>query len=220
MKPKADLHEQLGALRAGRVPQEALYGLIHDFGQAGFTAAEPDVRRYLRHDDPDLRYIALNALTFHWDMQKYRTDCERLLFEDPDPKVRAMAAAGLGYILRESRDARATSILLEKLRQQGEEFTARLSAYDALLDLWLTQSQKVSYTNKELDEAEESIRNDRKFIELSEEVDKAKAQGDEERARELSKELDALVQADKRRRESLIDWDLVAAVERGTVPEQ
>jgi hypothetical protein len=89
----------------------------------------------------------------------------------------------------------------------------------ALLDLWLTQSQKVSYTNKELDEAEASIRSDRKCIELSEEVDKAKAQGDEERARALSKELDALIQADKRRRESLIDWDLVAAIERGAVPE-
>jgi hypothetical protein len=201
-------------LREGRIPHQEIYGLLHALGEAGLVEAAEDVARFVRDRDPNLRYIALNVLTFHWDMPMYRRECEQLLFEDPDEQVRGMAAAGLGFVLRESKDCTATSMLLQKLRDKNETGLVRHSAYDAVVDVWLSPHDSRRDASKAKALYEESSAETARVIAVSEELDRANAAGDEHGASILSAELRLLADAETRRWERFVDWDLVASIER------
>lgn len=206
MTDDLDLRKQLRALREDRVPYEDLYGLIHEFGEGGFTEAEPDVVRFLKHEDYLLRYIAVSVLTFHWDMPKYRDEFERLLFDDPDEYVRHIAASGLGYVLRESRDPEATRVLLQKLRDTSDDGYVRAAAYEAILDIWFPPPErKREWLTGIRETLERSVVKD-------EDLSKASA-----RSREDFRKTWAFWE---REWELRVDWDLVAAIERGDFPEQ
>jgi hypothetical protein len=209
-----DLRHSLALLREGRILHQQIYGLLHDLGEAGLVEAAEDVARFVRNPDPNLRYIALNVLTFHWNMPMYRRECEQLLFEDPDEQVRGMAAAGLGFVLRESKDCTAASMLLQKLRDKNETGLVRHSAYDAVVDMWLSPHDSRRGPSKARALYEESSDETERAIALSEELDRAKAAGDEHAAGRLSAELRMLADAEIRRWERFVDWDLVASIER------
>lgn len=132
--------EELRRLEEGTVPHEHLYGVIHDLGEvAHFTTgyplaeqllavAEPVVVRFLRHEDPLLRYIALNVLGLHWNLRASRGIFASMMFEDSDTEVRRVAAACLGFVLEQTRDWKATETLLRKFRQRNEDPSVRATA--------------------------------------------------------------------------------------------
>ncbi len=137
------MHARLVALQVGRVPKRDVYPLLLQFGEARFLDAEPTVVGFVAHPDSTLRHLAISVLTFHWNMRKYRELLEHLLREDPDPRTRRIAAVGLGYVLRNSRDAHATELLVERLREPTEDASVREAAYGALLDIWFTTVQRI-----------------------------------------------------------------------------
>ncbi len=150
MTDRSQLTESLRALRGDRVSSEDLYHVIHEFGEGGFIEAEPDVAQFLVHDNPQLRYIAINVLTLHWGMVKYRRELERIIVDDGDEDVRRIAVVGLGYVLRESHDSQATRLLIAKLRDISEDIDVRQTAFDALMDIWLPTTRREKYEHDSL----------------------------------------------------------------------
>jgi hypothetical protein len=86
-----------------------------------------------------MRYIALNVLTLHWKSRKYRDRYESMFVEDPASEVRRLAAAGLGYVLAQTRDTRASKLLARRVRDESEDYSVRQTAYESLRDLWLSR---------------------------------------------------------------------------------
>ena len=205
MMGSPSLREQMKRLREGKISGDELYRLIHEFGEAKFIEAEPDVVAALRHDDYLIRYIAAMVLTYHWDLVAHRDDIERLM-EDPDPEVRRVAAGGLGFLLRETQDRHATRLLIRKLRDATEEGSVRNGAYHALLAMWVPAT-------KDNREVLEGLRH-----ELSRSALMAKElEGALKQSREA---LEAKLAFWRSEWESRIDWELVAAIERGEVPDR
>ncbi len=196
MTNRSQLLEKWRALREGRVPHDELYFVLHEFGNADFRETEADVGRFLTHDDADLRYIAVNVLTLHWDMSKYRNELERILVNDKDPDVRRIAAVGLGHVLQGSRDSQATRLLIEKLRQVSEDVEVRQAAFDALLVIWLPATRREKFLDHRLRQTVKE-------------------------AREQADHVDEILQGKSPAPlpEGMhVDWDLVAAIEKGRVP--
>ncbi len=130
------------ALEAQQISTTGLYGLIHWFGETRMLDLEPDVIRYLSHPDQQMRYIALNVLTLHWNAKEHRHKYEALLLHDPSADVRRLAAAGLGYVLAGTRDRRASRLLAKRVRNRSEDYDVRQVAYEALRDIWLSRKHR------------------------------------------------------------------------------
>lgn len=140
--------EEIRRLGEGAVPHQHLYRVIHDLGEVAHAEtgyplaeefrplAEPAVASFLHHEDPGLRYIALNVLGLHWNLQTHRGTFASMMFDDPDDDVRRMATACLGFVLERSREWEATKTLLRKLRDRNEDPSVRETAYEALLSVW------------------------------------------------------------------------------------
>ncbi len=103
--------ERLRALREGRIKLEDLYSLLDELDESDSTYAEPDVARLLEHENPIVRYTAIVVLALRWDMRRYHDKLEAMLANDLDADVRRMAASALGWLLRGSRDPKATELL-------------------------------------------------------------------------------------------------------------
>ena len=136
MNERKQLRTKLKLLKANRILRHEIYGLIHDFGEARFVRAERQIVKLLTNRNPNLRYIAVMVLALHWRMKKYRHAFERLLAKDSDYHVRRIAAAGLGYVLRRSRDSQAIRLLMKKLFNRAEVESVRKTAYEAILEIW------------------------------------------------------------------------------------
>lgn len=208
--------ERLRALKEGKVKHgDDLYRLIHDLGEAGFTDAEPDIVPFLEHEDPELRYIAVSVLTLHWDMARYRNEIERILVSDSEVHVRRMAVAGLGFVFRETRDPRATSLLLQKLRDAAEDGSVRRVAYEALLDVWLPESKRSRDRDARIQEGFAVLG---ESLTHAERLQKAMEVPEPFRDSELA-ELSEQSEKSGKEWEQRVDWDLVAAIERGEFPQ-
>ena len=215
-----DLGERLRALREDQIELDDLYSLIHDFGEAHFISAEPDVARFLEHPDPQIRYVAVHVIAFDWGMLKYRGALEGMLVGDPDGFVRQIAASGLGHLLRESRDARVIRLLLQTLRRDDEDGSVREAAYEALLDVWLPSSKPLDKLEGMQNRLAQTSRIVERSLALSKELGQAQLSGDSEKAFAISEELRILGQAWEESWQEHVDWGAVAAIERGEVPEQ
>lgn len=133
MENETDLFSLLADLRAGAVEHTNLYDVIHKFGNEGFVEAKPEVERFLTDSDPELRYIALNVLTFHWACSDHRCTCERFALNDCDSDNRRIGVGGLGSLLKGTRDPKALALLLSIFRNEEEEWHVRDGAYASIL---------------------------------------------------------------------------------------
>jgi hypothetical protein len=141
-------HVLLQRLREGTVPPEHLYGAIHDLGEAARVAtgyrgcehlrceAEPVVAGFLAHDDPRMRYIAISVLSVHWDLSRHAESLKRMCLLDPDEWVRQIAVSGLGWLLRGTRDRKATHLLMGIVRDADQPEWIRETSYEGLLEIW------------------------------------------------------------------------------------
>jgi len=200
------MHEKLKALRENRIPHEDLYATLDGFGRAGFTAAESEVRKYLAHDEPLLRYIAVYVLALYWDLARERDMFERVLLEDPDADVRRVAAAALGYVLRERRDRRAVRLLIKKLRETEENWYVREASYEAIKDIWLEDSvRKRQWPREALD----SLRRESRHLQS---IDVTLMRGGSVSEQQID-EVYARLQEE---REKAIDWEFINLLESET----
>jgi hypothetical protein len=127
------LRYQLAKLRSGSIPEDAIYSVLHQFGESSFFEAKRDIEKYLRHDDPQLRYIALNVLTLHWKCSTHRETCVQFVLNDDDSENRRLGTSGLAALLEGTRDAEALRVLLQVFHNESEEWHVRDSAYSAIL---------------------------------------------------------------------------------------
>lgn len=200
---EADLRAKLEALKAGRVPQEELCSTLHDFGEANFRDAEPQVAQYLAHPNENVRYTAVNVLALHWKSPEHIATLQRMLFEDADSDVRRVAATGLGAILKGSRDVRTSRLLIRRLRDSDENRFVREAAYEALVDVAVPPSSKAwGRARASVDRFMKSVR------EREREIDENDLRG------ESFREATARLQGDI---DGWIDWELVGAIERDEV---
>ena len=132
----------LGAIRRGIVRDEDLYSSIHALGEAQLTEAEGDIIRFLGHADPEVRYIAVSVLTFHWDRPSCHERLEEIIGSDPSEDVRAVGARGLGYLMRGTKDKGVSALFLRKLRDSNEDGYVREAAYDGLREVWLAPADR------------------------------------------------------------------------------
>jgi HEAT repeats len=145
------LHSLLVDLRAGIIPEDELYTVIHRFGNEGLIEAKPDVERFLNHPNPEIRYIALNVLTFHWMCREHRSTCETFALNDPDSDNRRMGAAGLGALLEGTRDPKALQMLIRIFRDEKEEWDVRDAAYRSILYVLGRPASEQPPATKQLD---------------------------------------------------------------------
>ncbi len=128
-----ECHRLLARLRAGAISSDQVYSLLHSFGEAGFLEAKPDVEGYLKHEDSELRYVALNVLALHWKCCEHRKTCEEFILTDSESENRGLGTCGLGALLEGTRDPNALMLLLQVFFDEGEEWHVRDSAYSAIL---------------------------------------------------------------------------------------
>jgi|SRR6516225_5549072 hypothetical protein len=133
MEKSKELFSLLTELREGHIPEENLYSVIHRFGNEGFIEAKADVEQFLVHPEPELRYIALNVLTFHWMCSDHRLTCEQFALNDPDSDNRRIGVSGLGALLEGTRNKAALGMLLHIFKNRTEEWDVRDAAYRTIL---------------------------------------------------------------------------------------
>lgn len=184
------------AIKAGRIPRERLYEAIHDLGEASFVEAESEVGKFLEDPDPELRYVAVSALSFHWGLPNWSGKLAQALQSDEDENVRRIAAAGLGYVMRGTKDPHLVRILIRRLRDSEESGSVRSSCYDALRSIWLGESESAKSVATEAEEVLASVT----------ELERARIGSPEEfEAAMLRWEMEWL---------SKVNWDFVEDVER------
>lgn len=190
----------LAAIRKGVVREEDLYSALHALGEAKITEAEADVIRFLEHQDPEIRFIVASVLAYHWDRKSSLDHLERLLTSDPSEDVRAVAARGIGYLMRGTRDPRTSALLLTRFKDLDETQYVRKAAYDGLRSIWLTPKAR---DQEELEE----IRNvAKRTLDRSAELEESPPQSREEfEAEQILGNMEW---------QSKVDWGFVEMVER------
>lgn len=206
--------EKLRALREGRIEIEDLYGLLDELDESDSTCAEPDVARLLEHENPIVRYTAIGVLAYRWEMRDYREKLVAMLANDPDADVSHTAASALGWLLRGSRDAAATELLLKKIRSDDENKVVREMAYGALLDIWLQPAGRALTLTDLRPLVDRLSKNLERTSALARDLDRAVDAGDTAKADAIRAELGRPDESWKER----VDWDVVAAIERGEIP--
>jgi len=209
------LREKLRALREGRLGLDDLYSLLDELDESDSTHAERDVAELLRHTNPIVRYTAIQVLAFTWETRLYRDKLEAMLLHDLDTDVRHTAASALGWLLRGSQDAKATKLLLSSLRSEDESAIVREVAYGALLDIWLQPAGRERTTANVLRFADRILRYAERSSALVRELDEALRAGNTAKEEAIR---DALSRPDDSWKER-VDWDAVAAIERGEAPK-
>lgn len=138
----------LQRLREDTIPDNRLYGAIHDLGEAahsttGFRGcdnlraeAEPIVAGFLTHNNAQLRYIAVSVLSAHWDLRRYAGAFQQMSLNDPEDDVRQIALSSVGWLLRSTKDRDATRFLLSIFRDLGQDASMRQTAYEGLVEVW------------------------------------------------------------------------------------
>lgn len=149
---KWKLPQLLGDLRSGNIEPDALYTAIHLFGEADYRKAQPEVEKFLKSEDSELRKIALSVLGMHWYSKEHRTVYESVFLDkNDDEDNRAMAAGCLGSAFWESKDKKILSIMLSVFNDEQEDWYIRDSAYRAILHLWGVPPQKWPGAARKLD---------------------------------------------------------------------
>jgi hypothetical protein len=132
MTKTVTVQQAVQALQAGTLSGRAAYGAIHDIGKAGLTDAQSVVEQYLTNDDPELRYVALEVLTQHWQRPEHWNTARAFLEHDDDTHCRILGASALGSLKRNTSDPATLAVLASIVRDQQTNRNVREAAYAAL----------------------------------------------------------------------------------------
>ncbi len=127
-----DLLGQLQQLREGTLPRNKTYHVLHELGRAQVTEAIPDIERFLQHDDPQLRFVALEVLAGHFYLQRHWATAVQALHDDPDDHVRCGAASALLRLKMNTKDAATLRVLAQIVDDAGADESVRDAAWSAM----------------------------------------------------------------------------------------
>ena len=116
--------------------------ILHLFGEAGALETRSLVERHLTHEDPIVRYEALNTLVLHWGLEDHRKTCIRMMHTDFDEDNRALAAGCLGSLDRATEAQDTLRVLLEVFFNGTELKYVKEAAYLAILDVMAVPREK------------------------------------------------------------------------------
>src|SRR5206468_2304275 len=87
----------------------------------------------LEHSDSKVRFVALDVLSHHWEPNRDLAQvCEKMVFSDPDPEIRAVAATTLGACYARTADSRVAKLLANIVSDGSQPSPVRVSAYHSL----------------------------------------------------------------------------------------
>ena len=130
-------------LLTGKVDDKLLYQAIHILGEADFQQAKDFVASYLNNDDSELRSIAIHNVGLHWRLKEFTDVLQKLVTDDAEEYIRGEAAVGLGHIYKASKDINILEFLLQKLKDDTEEFDNKEQFYSAILSVWGKPSRDI-----------------------------------------------------------------------------
>lgn len=123
------------ALRDGTIPDDRLQQALHEIADSRYTEAEQEVAQYLRHPDPEIRRMALQALTLHFHLLKYWPQAVDFLEHDADLDCRVQGALSMMYLVQDTSDVTSLVILAHVVSDQREDPGVRRAAYRAMLGI-------------------------------------------------------------------------------------
>jgi HEAT repeat protein len=123
---------QDGTLPPASLTEDATYHAIHELGRAQVAEAIPIIEGYVTHADAQYRYVALEALTNHFRLQRHWPTAVDALRHDSDDHVRMGAAAALGYLMADTRDPATLRELAITLSNPYEDDYVRCAAWAAM----------------------------------------------------------------------------------------
>jgi hypothetical protein len=131
-KSQEELEMMLRTLRQKDLPPREVYRSIQAFGEMNFQQARQEVERYLWHEDPELRMVALKVLTRYWQLPQHWQTARAFLEQDPDRECRMKGANALAYLKTDTQDEPTLRVLAEVVRNREEHDLVRQSAYAAM----------------------------------------------------------------------------------------
>lgn len=139
-----DLYQAIHKLGRVGLTEDHIYHAIHELGRAELKEAIPAIERFLTHDDPQYRYIALEVLTLHFHLPEHWTSAVHALRHDPDDHVRIGAASALCTLRRNTHDAATLHELARVVADENEDEFVRQTAWSAMLGVikWDWQEQR------------------------------------------------------------------------------
>jgi hypothetical protein len=129
--PRLELHQLLQDLHSGHVLDADLPVVLRCFGDGLFLSAMEDVESGVRSVAPGVRCAALSVLASRWQLPQHQSLFEFLLRHDEDGEVRALAARGLGVVLKGSRDRDTLRLLASVVSGSEQPESVRSAAYYA-----------------------------------------------------------------------------------------
>lgn len=121
--------QHLATLDDPSASHRALYHAIHELGHARCLSAQAAIERFLNHDDPNLRYVALEVLTTHFRATEHRQTAIDFLRHDPFVLNRIRGASGIMDLKLNTRAARVLRALARGVRDASEETGVRGASY-------------------------------------------------------------------------------------------
>ena len=134
-KSREELASLLEALRHDKMSAREVYHAIQAFGELNFQEAQSEVERFLKSEDPELRFIALKVLTRYWHLEKHWKTAQDVLEHDPDEDCRFRAAHALAGLRRNTQDRSTLKVLARVVRNEQEKRVVREAAYAAMREI-------------------------------------------------------------------------------------
>lgn len=127
-----ELPGRLKALRRGTLSAREIYHTLQACGEMNFQEARPEVERFLKSTEPELRFQALKVLTQYWRLAEHWETARDMLEHDPDEECRFRAANALKSLMMNTQDRRTLTVLARVVRNEQENQVVRESAYAAM----------------------------------------------------------------------------------------
>jgi len=132
---REELLRLLTALRQATMSDQEAYRAIQTFGEMNFQEARPEVEKFLKSEDAELRFVALKVLTSYWHLEEHWVTAWNVLEHDPDEDCRFRAAIALGALKRNTQDSSTLSVLARVVRNEHEKHVVREAAYAAMKEV-------------------------------------------------------------------------------------
>ena len=131
-KSREELEGLLESLRRDALSPHEIYHAIQAFGEMNFQEARPEVERFLKSEDAELRFVALKVLTRYWHLAEHWQTARDVLEHDPDEECRFRAASALADLKRNTQDRFTLRVLAHVVRNEQENPIVREEAYAAM----------------------------------------------------------------------------------------
>ena len=144
------LNDLLELWSSGRASLEDVRALAAEIGNQHWVRGTPVLIELLSHEDPIVRYNAINSLSFELNERLAEQAMLNILSSDQDEDCRRVSAGALGYLFQNSRNRKVLSALANAAMSDFDD-DVRGAAYKALLIVsGVSQEEHIELLRKEV----------------------------------------------------------------------